>query len=241
MEGEAPAEQRQAGPAGPWRHPHWRYAPPAGRTLYALSSIDVRRAVQRVSHAAAPEALACLDCALEAVPRKAGHAPAPGRAAGCGPAPMGADAVPGCALASGPPAMDLGAGHALTTRAAAGRGPEVYSQASVLLAGSAPALLLLLHRKALADGPRGPAAEVPLALVGSRTVAEPALEPGPRAAAVADPARGAAAATALGLVPRVAAPEAAACSGPGSRAAGVDPDLLLVEPRQVVAQTALVA
>ena len=112
----------------------------------------------------------------------------------------------------------------------------------MLLAGSALALpLLLFHGQALADAPRGPAAEVPLALVGSRTVAGPALEPGPKTAAAADPAIGAAAATALGLVPRAAAPEAAACSGPGSRAAGVDPDLLLVEPRQIVAQTVPVA
>ncbi len=236
-EGEAPAEQWLAGPAGPWRHPHWRCAPPAGRTLSALSLTDAPRAVQKVPHAAALEALACLDCAL-----RSGHAPALGRAAGRGPAPMGADAVPGCALASDPPAMDLGAGSALTTRAAAGRGPEVYSQALVLLAGSAPALLLLLlHGKALADAPRGSAAEGPLALVGSRTVAGPALEPGPRAAAGADPAKGAAAATAPGLVPRAAVPEAAACSGPAPRAAGVDPDLLLVEPRQIVAQTVPVA
>ena len=212
-EGEAPAEQWLAGPAGPWRHPHWRYAPPAGRTLSALSLTDAPRALQKVPHAAAPEALACLDCALGAAPRKAGCALAPGRVAEFGPAPMGADAVPGCALASDPPAMDLRAGSALTIRAAAGGGPEVYSQASVLLAGSAPALLLPLHGKALDCAPRGPAAEVLLALVGSR------------AAAAADPARGAAAATALGLVPRAAAPEAA----------GVDHDLLLVEPRQLVA------
>ena len=179
-------------------------------------------------HAAALEALACLDCAPQA-----GHAPAPGRAAGLGPACMGADAVPGCALASDPPAMDLGLGPALTTRAAAGRGPGVYSQAHVLLAGSAPALLL--HGKALDDAPRGPAAEVPLVLVGSRTVAGPGLEPGCRPAAAADPARGAAAAPALALLPTPAAPEAAACSGPAPKAAGVDPDLLLVEPRQIVA------
>ncbi len=181
-------------------------------------------------HAAALEALACLDCAPQA-----GHAPALGRAAGFGPAPIGADAVPGCALASDPLAMDLDAEPALTTRAAAGRGPEVYSQASVLLAGSAPALLLLLHGKALDYAPRGPAAEIPLALAGSRTVAGSALGPGPKTAAAADPAIGAAAATALGLVPIAAAPEAAACSGPAPRAAGVDPDLLLVEPRQIVA------
>ena len=119
-EGEAPAEQWRAGPAGPWRHPHWHCAPPAGRMLSASSLTDAPRAVQKVPHAAALEALACLDCGPQA-----GHAPAPGRAAGCGPAPMGADAVPGCALASDPPAMDLAAGSALTTRAAAGRGPEV--------------------------------------------------------------------------------------------------------------------
>ena len=188
-----------------------------------------------VPHAAAPQALACLDCALGAAPRMPGHAPALGRAAGLGPATMGAHAVSGSALESDPPAMDLGAGPALTTRAAAGRGPEVYSQACVLLAGFAPALLLLLHGKALDDAPRGPAAELPLALVGSRTVAGPALEPGPRTAAAADPAIGAAAAPALGLVPRAAAPEAAACSGPAPRAAGVGPDLLVVEPRQTVA------
>ncbi|KAA6428291.1 MAG: hypothetical protein FRX49_01887 [Trebouxia sp. A1-2] len=85
---------------------------------------------------AAPQALACLDCALRAPPRKADHAPALGRAAGLGSAPMGVDAVSDCGLDSDPPAMNLGAGAALTIRAAA---------------GPAPALLLLLHGKAL-DG-----------------------------------------------------------------------------------------
>lgn len=133
---------------------------------------------------------------------------------------MGVDAVSDCGLDSDPPAMNLGAGAALTIRAAA---------------GPAPALLLLLHGKALDGAPRGPAAEAPLALVGSRTVAGPAPEPDDRPAAATDPARGAAAATALGLGPRAAAPEAAACSGLGPRAAGVDLDLLVVDPRQVVA------